>query len=73
MAFLIGPILTAINQTWILSLLLAGRPIPLIALGRVALTFVVPFVVSLYSSTMAERARTTSSQDPLAKRDDEGK
>jgi len=57
MAFIIGPLLTLINQTWIVQRLLSGQSIPAIALCRVALTFAVPFAVSLYSSTMADRAR----------------
>jgi cation transporter-like permease len=57
MAFVIGPVLTLINQTWIVERLLSGQTIPAVALLRVALTFAVPFAVSLYSSTMADRAR----------------
>jgi positive regulator of sigma E activity len=58
MAFIIGPLLTLINQTWLVQRLVSGEAIPAVALYRVALTFAVPFAVSLYSSTMADRARS---------------
>ncbi len=57
MAFVIGPILTLINQTPALAALAQGQGIAGATVARIALTFVVPFAVSLYSSTMADRAR----------------
>lgn len=56
-ALIVGPVLTLINQTPALVTLLEGRGIALTTVGRIVLTFVVPFVVSFYSSTMADRAR----------------
>ncbi len=55
-ALVVGPILTLINQTPALMQLGGGKSISLITAVRIALTFVVPFAVSLYSSTMANRA-----------------
>lgn len=58
-AVVVGPILTMINQTPALTRLVEGEGIPPIAVLRIVLTFVVPFVVSLWSSVMADRARQT--------------
>lgn len=54
-ALIVGPILTAINQTRYVAALLAGEAIPTVAIVRIALTFVVPFAVSLVSAVMASR------------------
>jgi hypothetical protein len=56
-AFVVGPVLTVINQTPLLARLLHGEGVPAAGAVRIALTFVVPFAVSLYSSTMADRKR----------------
>jgi len=56
-ALLVGPILTVINQTPLLGQLLRGEAVPAAGIIRIALTFLVPFLVSFYSSTMADRAR----------------
>jgi hypothetical protein len=60
-ALIVGPILTLINQTSILGDLLALRPVPGPVLARIALTFLVPFLVSLFSSAAADRARHSAS------------
>jgi hypothetical protein len=52
-SLIVGPVLTAINQTPILAALMRGEDVPRIAFLRIALTFVVPFVVSLTSAAMA--------------------
>jgi predicted Na+-dependent transporter len=54
-ACVVGPTLAIINQTPAVVALLGGGAIPLKTAGRIALTFLVPFAVSLYSSTMADR------------------
>ena len=56
-AMVVGPLLTVINQTALVARLLHGQGIPAAGAARIALTFVVPFAVSLYSSTMADRKR----------------
>lgn len=56
-ALVVGPILTVINQTPLLARLLQGESVPAAGVVRIVLTFFVPFAVSLYSSTMADRAR----------------
>ena len=56
-AMVVGPLLTIINQTPLVARLLHGQGIPAAGAGRIALTFLVPFAVSLYSSTMADRKR----------------
>lgn len=53
-ALVVGPILALINQTPLLWPLLQGEMLPSIAVLRILLTFVVPFVVSLCSSAMAD-------------------
>jgi hypothetical protein len=52
-ALVVGPALALINQTPLLWRVLDGRPIPAIGILRIALTFAVPFLVSLHSSAMA--------------------
>lgn len=56
-ALLVGPILTIINQTPAFVALLSGERLLPATMIRVALTFVVPFAVSFYSASMADRAR----------------
>lgn len=56
-ALIVGPILTVINQTAVVSLLFSGHPIPPVASLRIALTFAVPFIVSLTSSALADSQR----------------
>lgn len=56
-SLIVGPILTLINQTGIVGDLLSLRAIPAGAAARIALTFVVPFLVSLFSSAAADSAR----------------
>lgn len=53
-AMIVGPLLTAINQTAVLPLLLSGQTIPGVAVLRILLTFAVPFVVSLTSAALAD-------------------
>jgi hypothetical protein len=50
-ALVVGPILALINQTPLLWRLLHGEMPPSNAVRRISLTFAVPFVVSLYSSS----------------------
>ena len=57
-ALVVGPILALINQTPLLWQMLHGQSVPLLGLLRIALTFAVPFLVSLYSATMADRSRS---------------
>ncbi|HVT03122.1 MAG TPA: hypothetical protein VHL58_07050 [Thermoanaerobaculia bacterium] len=57
-ALIVGPILALINQTPLLWRLAHGQSIPLLGLLRIALTFTVPFLVSLFSATMADRSRS---------------
>ena len=54
-SLVVGPVLTLINQTPVLAAVVRGEDVPRIAFLRIALTFVVPFVVSLTSSAMAGR------------------
>ena len=54
---IVGPLLTFINQTGVVGSLLALERVPAAALLRIALTFAVPFGVSLVSSALADRAR----------------
>ena len=54
-SLVVGPVLTLINQTPVLAALMRGNEVPRIAFLRIALTFVVPFVVSLTSAAMAGR------------------
>ncbi len=51
-ALVVGPALALINQTPLLWRLLHEQPIPAIGVLGIALTFAVPFLVSLYSSAM---------------------
>lgn len=60
-ALFVGPILAIINQTPLLWQLAHGVPVPLIGILRIVLTFAVPFLVSLFSSTMADRKRSETS------------
>jgi|GEM_PF-2535676 len=60
-ACIVGPILAIINQTPLLWQLLQGHSVPLVGLLRISLTFAVPFLVSLYSATMADRKRSPHS------------
>jgi len=55
-ALVVGPLLVLINQTQLLSRLVQGETLPLIAAVRICLTLAVPFLVSLYSSAMADSA-----------------
>ena len=59
-ALLVGPILTLINQTPAVVRLFEGHAISGVTVIRIALTFLVPFAVSWYSSTMADRTRRRS-------------
>ena len=54
---IVGPLLTLINQTGVVASLVALERVPAAALVRIALTFAVPFGVSLVSSALADRAR----------------
>lgn len=56
-ALLVGPILTLINQTSVVRGLLEGRGPALSVWMRIALTFAVPLLVSLFSSALADRSR----------------
>ncbi|MFA6954415.1 MAG: DUF2652 domain-containing protein [Thermoanaerobaculia bacterium] len=60
-ALLVGPILTLINQTSVVRGLLDGRGPALSVWMRIALTFAVPFLVSLFSSALADRSRALPS------------
>ena len=55
-ALVVGPVLVLINQTQAVWRLVDGEILPPIATMRICLTFAVPFLVSLYSSAMAESA-----------------
>jgi hypothetical protein len=52
-ALVVGPVVL-INQTLLLWRLLHGQPMPAISVLRIALTFIVLFLVSLHSSAMAD-------------------
>ena len=56
-ALIVGPILSLINQTAVVVRLSRGEIPPSITILRIALTFVVPFVVSLVSAAMADAKR----------------
>ncbi len=58
-ALVVGPLLAMINQTQAVWHMLHGEMLPPIAAMRICLTFAVPFLVSLYSSAMAESAPVT--------------
>ncbi len=62
-ALVVGPMLALINQTGLLWRLAEGEILPVIALLRISLTFLVPFGVALYSSAMADRAREAKEED----------
>lgn len=53
-ALIVGPILTAINQTSVVAGALAGETISSVAAVRIGLTFAVPFLVSLTSAALAD-------------------
>jgi hypothetical protein len=55
---IVGPVLCAINQTALLWRLLHGDPLPPIAVLRVVLTFLVPFLVALISASLADARRS---------------
>ncbi len=57
-SLIVGPLLTAINQTAVIGRLLQGDLVPSIAFLRIALTFLVPFVVSLVSASLADARRS---------------
>lgn len=59
-SLIVGPLLTLINQTPVLAQLLRGEDVQPIVFVRIALTFVVPFAVSLVSAALADRARSAS-------------
>ena len=58
-AVVVGPLLSAINQTHLVFRLLHGESIPTVAALRIALTFLVPFFVSLVSAALADARRLT--------------
>lgn len=58
-ALIVGPALAIINQSPLLWHLLHGQTIPAAGVMRIALTFAVPFLVSLYSSARADEARAS--------------
>ncbi len=62
-SLIVGPILTIINQTAVAGALLSFEPVGAAALVRMALTFAVPFLVSLFSSAAADKARWTSAEE----------
>jgi hypothetical protein len=53
----VGPALAIINQTPLIWRLLHGQIVPPTAMLRISLAFAVPFLVSLYSSAMADVRR----------------
>jgi hypothetical protein len=55
---IVGPILSLINQTGIVLGFFRGELPAGMPLLRIALTFVVPFVVSLVSAAMADARRS---------------
>lgn len=59
-SLIVGPILTLINQTPALARILGRENVEGIVFLRIALTFFVPFAVSLVSSALADRARSTA-------------
>ena len=59
-AFIVGPILTLINQWNAVVMLAGGQTPPRIALLQIALTFAVPFCVSLSSSALSDVGRTAT-------------
>ena len=59
-ALIVGPILTLINQTDAIASLLSLETVPGATLFRIGLTFLVPFLVSLFSSALADKARYDS-------------
>lgn len=69
-ALLVGPILTLINQPDVVFGLFDGRgPAPSVWM-RIALTFIVPFLVSLVSSALADRNRSRSPAEGGARHGD---
>lgn len=61
-AMIVGPVLTAINQSAAIAGLFSGQPLPAMAALRIGLTFAVPFIVSLTSAALAESRRSSSRQ-----------
>lgn len=59
-ALIVGPLLVLINQTQLIARLVHGEVLPAIAAVRICLTLAVPFLVSLYSSAMADSAAALS-------------
>lgn len=55
---IVGPTLALINQTATVGQLLTGGEVERVAVMRIALTFMVPFVVSLVSAALADAQRT---------------
>ena len=53
----VGPILTLINQTPALVAIARGESVAAVTWLRIALTFVVPFVVALVSAALADAKR----------------
>lgn len=56
-ALVVGPLLVLINQTEALAGLFDGETLPPLTMMRISLTFLVPFVVSLSSSSLADAQR----------------
>ncbi len=56
-AFIVGPILAVINQTETIWMLFSGGQVAGISVFRIALTFAVPFLVSLASAALADAQR----------------
>lgn len=71
-ALVVGPILTLINQTSIAGDLLRGAFPPGSVSMRIGLTFLVPFLVSLVSSGLADRKREGFAGGDLEPRDAAG-
>jgi len=61
-AVVVGPLLTLINQPDLVWRFLHGDMPPLIPGLRIGLTFAVPFLVSLYSSAMADAVTIKASE-----------
>ncbi len=59
-ALIVGPILTLINQTDAVSNILSLEAPSSATLFRIGLTFAVPFLVSLFSSALADKAQYDS-------------
>lgn len=57
-AFAVGPLLALIHQTPALARLLDGEMLPRVAMMRISLTFLVPFLVSLSSSALADAQKS---------------